>query len=294
MFMLITTLISCSPSIEGSRTLLITVTPVYGKSPRGIRPLPNTENDGDRIEEEIRHLAEGSGSVFESWRFVEEDGYLVKRGSSQAYAPDMILSLIRTLDTDDDDLVIFFFSGHGTASGGRSYLLADPEYDDDALLAVSDIREAMREIKGTKCILLDACGSGAEADIGNDIFKGEVFSDGFLQGTYITEAIKDSFTLSSSAEDIYILAACTEDQEALDSFSTGLPEMEKHGYFTYCLLGAMGYDFYRCTPGFPPGGTVTFFSLLSGVKERMDRTIWERQTAQATLKALDAVLFSFF
>ncbi len=59
---------------------------------------------------------------------------------------------------DANDVSIFFFSGHGATSGGTSIVLSDGS--SDGYLTVNDLEAALREVPGTKVVILDCCYSG--------------------------------------------------------------------------------------------------------------------------------------
>lgn len=59
---------------------------------------------------------------------------------------------------DANDVSVFFFSGHGATSGGTSIVLSDGSSDE--YLTVNDLEAALREVPGTKVVILDCCYSG--------------------------------------------------------------------------------------------------------------------------------------
>ncbi len=120
----------------------------------------------------------------------------------------------------EDDLLLFYFSGHGTAEGGESYLLAQ----DTRLSALDTTAVAMRDVRRyiekspahAKVIVLDACHSGA--------------SIGKAEPTMTPEFIQRVF---EEAEGIAVLASCKQGQQSWE-----WPE-EGRSVFTYFLLDAL-------------------------------------------------------
>ena len=121
---------------------------------------------------------------------------------------------------DEDDLLLFYFSGHGMAEGGESYLLAQ----DTRLaalkhtaLAMKDIREIIEQSPAhAKVIVLDACHSGA--------------SIGKAEPTMTPEFIQRVF---EEAEGMAVLASCKQGQQSWEW------QAERRSVFTYYLLEAL-------------------------------------------------------
>lgn len=121
---------------------------------------------------------------------------------------------------DEDDLLLFYFSGHGKAEGGESYLLArDTRVAafKQTAVAMKDIREIIEGSPAhAKVIVLDACHSGA--------------SIGKAEPTMTPEFIRRVF---EEAEGMAVLASCKQGQQSWE-----LPE-EGRSVFTYFLLDAL-------------------------------------------------------
>ncbi|MBN1872833.1 MAG: caspase family protein [Anaerolineae bacterium] len=119
-----------------------------------------------------------------------------------------------------DDLFLFYFSGHGLAREGESYLLArDTRFSalDTTAIAMRDIRRYIQQSPAhAKIIVLDACHSGA--------------SIGKSEPTMTPEFIQRVF---EQAEGIAVLASCKENQQSWE-----WPE-KRRSVFTYYLLDAL-------------------------------------------------------
>jgi hypothetical protein len=120
----------------------------------------------------------------------------------------------------ESDLLLFYFTGHGIAEGGESYLLArDTRLSALKHTAVSmqDVRELMSLSPArAKVIILDACHSGA--------------SIGKTEPVMTPEFIRRVF---EEAEGIAVLASCKQGQK-----SWQWPE-KRRSVFTYYLLEAL-------------------------------------------------------
>ena len=120
----------------------------------------------------------------------------------------------------EDDLLLFYFSGHGKAEGGESYLLAR----DTRVAALKQTAVAMKDVRDiieqstahAKVIVLDACHSGA--------------SIGKTAPTMTPEFIKRVF---EEAEGMAVLASCKQGQQSWEW------QAERRSVFTYFLLEAL-------------------------------------------------------
>lgn len=120
----------------------------------------------------------------------------------------------------EDDLLLFYFSGHGMARDGESYLLArDTRLSalKHTAVAMKDIREIVAQSPAhAKVIVLDACHSGA--------------SIGKAEPTMTPEFIQRVF---EQAEGMAVLASCKENQQSWEWAE------KQRSVFTYYLLEAL-------------------------------------------------------
>lgn len=173
----------------------------------------------------------------------------------------------------EDDLLLFYFSGHGIAEGGESYLLAQ----DTRLaalkhtaIAMKDIREIIEQSPAhAKVIVLDACHSGA--------------SIGKAAATMTSEFIQRVF---EEAEGMAVLASCKQGQQSWEW------QAEHHSVFTYYLLEALSGKADLDGKGFV---TVSDASrhVTDGVKKwAVDRSVPQTPTLQYTV-AGDIILVRY-
>lgn len=120
----------------------------------------------------------------------------------------------------EGDLLLFYFSGHGMAEGGESYLLAR----DTRLSALKHTAVAMRDVRElieasparAKVIVLDACHSGAQI--------------GKAAAMMTPEFIRRVF---EEAQGIAVLASCTQGQQSWEW------KDKNRSVFTWYLLEAL-------------------------------------------------------
>lgn len=119
-----------------------------------------------------------------------------------------------------DDLLLFYFSGHGQAQDGESYLLArDTRLAalKHTAVAMSDVREIIEQSPAhAKVIVLDSCHSGAS------IGKAEpTMSPAFIRRVF------------EEAEGMAVLASCKQGQQSWEW------QAKRRSVFTYYLLEAL-------------------------------------------------------
>ena len=296
--MLLILAVSCSPYPQDGKAtaVLISVSLTYEGSPEYVNRLLCTANDSRAVEEEMKLLAEASGMDFKLHKFMEENNNLVDAEKRAIYGKDKLLSYIKGIGTSPGDIIIFYFSGHGTDINGESMIVVDPECEEEDFLALSDISDALSSLDGDSCMIIDACQSGSETE---SELAGEVFSTtGDYIGTNIGNALSSAFRLSFSArppeDDVYILASCTDNQNSLANMDiSGAINSGKYSVFTYYMLSYLGYDFAKEKADLPSTGMITFYSIYQGIKDSMADEFWEKQTAQPVRTPIDLILFSF-
>lgn len=134
--------------------------------------------------------------------------------------------------TEPDDLLLFYYSGHGEEAGGESYLVAHDGRHltlSDTAVSVSKIKQYMDSAKArAKVIILDACHSGAA--IGSKGPKP-------MTAEFINRVFEQ-------AEGIAILSSCKQGQVSYESPTIG------QGVFTHSLLQALSGEADRDEKGF--------------------------------------------
>jgi uncharacterized caspase-like protein len=159
--------------------------------------------------------------------------------------------------TEPDDLLLFYYSGHGEEVGGESYLIARDGRRlvlDDTAVSLSRVKEIVEEAPArAKVIVLDACHSGA--DIGG---KGpEPMSEAFIRRVF------------EQAEGMAVLASCKQGQLSYEWRDND------RSVFTHFLLEALTGDADRDQKGFVTVQDVSHH-VTNGVK------LWasQRNTSQ--------------
>ena len=144
---------------------------------------------------------------------------------------------------DEEDIVIFYYAGHGEERTGNlvySYSYESGKYSDSTMSARDLYDDFLSQWEGRKLIILDSCYSGNFIEDG-DLAESVKFEDGKNKGYDLSKALTLSFNSLSSNEsaktDCYVLSAAHKDQLAYEA------ESLKHGYFTYAILDYFGYDF---------------------------------------------------
>ncbi len=120
----------------------------------------------------------------------------------------------------EDDLLVFYFSGHGMAKDGESYLLpsdASLSALKHTAIAMRDVHELMEQSQArAKVLILDACHSGAS--LGK---AASTMTSAFMQRVF------------NNAEGVAVLASCKQGQLSWEW------REERRSVFTYYLLQAI-------------------------------------------------------
>lgn len=120
----------------------------------------------------------------------------------------------------EDDLLVFYFSGHGMAKDGESYLLpsdASLSALKHTAIAMRDVHELMEQSQArAKVLILDACHSGAS--LGK---AASTMTSAFMQRVF------------NNAEGMAVLASCKQGQLSWEW------REERRSVFTYYLLQAL-------------------------------------------------------
>ncbi len=134
------------------------------------------------------------------------------------------LNILRKLDefaslTDTDDLLLFYFAGHGVLIDGEAYLIPSDARNGsilrDTVIPVKRIKEIVREAKARqKVLILDACHLGAKI-LGR---SPEISNKALFENVF------------DKAEGLAVLASATQDAKAWED-----PSFEQ-GVFTHFLL----------------------------------------------------------
>ena len=294
-FMLL--LLSCQDSSNDTAVIFVSVANSYSFP----YYLSATIPDQKAMRKQIEYLAEEAGNDYTEYAFTQVGNALTLDGVS--YSAGGVLDFLQSLDLGSDDLLIFYYSGHGSAEdeeGKGATLYFDPTIANDQVYT-DELIEALASSGGKKWLILDCCYSGA-AVTGNSLYSSSVFSQVMLgttltyawQGGDTADSIKDAFSASGSKtegnDDIWVMAACSELQESFE---------DSHGFFTAGLLDALGYNLDEECASDPSYSRLTFYKVFNEasqntielLEEKAGSTYASCQTPESTLSPVDLILF---
>ncbi|WP_320130740.1 caspase family protein [uncultured Sphaerochaeta sp.] len=163
----------------------------------------------------------------------------------------------------DNDLTIFFYSGHGEENTGKLVLATtDGLLHGEDRMAPLTLLSLMNDIPGKKLLLLDSCYSGQ--------FVGEsassestVYSDYDFYAKYFSD---ESYGLSN----LYVLSASANNTVSWELFPDDTTNDHHHGVFTYALLEGLGLVH---TYGTTDDSSVTLLSFSPTIPAAKDSAV---------------------
>ncbi|WP_308723946.1 caspase family protein [Metapseudomonas otitidis] len=107
---------------------------------------------------------------------------------------------VRELFSDDSDVALFYFAGHGYVEDSAGYLMASDSHDGDDGLALEDVMQLAHDSKArNKIIVLDSCYSGAAGNqraLGDKAALGEGM-------TILTASSKDQYANEKDGSGVF-------------------------------------------------------------------------------------------
>ena len=278
---------SCAGDIPRTDVIFISIASSYGTE-GSLNYLENPPGDQRALSEQLTYISSRKKIPFKEYLFLEDNGRMSISGDERPWGRQEILSLLENLESEDNDLIIFHYSGHGDSNG--SMIMPD-----GTRLNPDDLLYRLRRARGMKCAFIDSCYSGRYVNGGSTLVNGEIFYEGQLVSESFANALIPSlklfFTVSEPSHwNTWVLSAATSSQLSYDSWDEGLDRQIEFGAFTYYLLKAFGYRMDTGTPALPEG-RLTFSTIYDTIKSTRSETLWRRATPQATLTPVDLVLF---
>ena len=122
-----------------------------------------------------------------------------------------------------DDLLVFYFAGHGHEYDGKHYLLArdgDPELRDIGNISLDSILTVTQKTQARRLFILDCCR--------DNLLAGR--STAYACETARSIALDNALKVKSGLIPPLILSSCSSGEKAFEDQKSG------HGYFTQALL----------------------------------------------------------
>lgn len=199
------------------------------------------------------------------------------------------------LVSNPEDLIIFYYAGHGVKGFESSdadvkhlngaLVLGNvdfPEIGDwrtsdsnsRVLYPISELRSDMGDIPGRKLIILDSC------------YSGEVVRDELDEGDEISMLSHLIRPRKIYMDNIWELTGSRYDEK---SFEEMYDDEVYHGRFTSEMLKELGYRYGdEERPGSPSEGLITVYSLYESIRDHIDD---RAQTPDTSSSFVDLVLF---
>ncbi len=276
---------------------LISVALNYKNS--GVEDLESTLADQIEVINQINLLSDKAGYKFTSYQMTEDSGEFSFNGNNAGIS---FIDDIETLFKDtlpnsikDNDITIFYYSGHGAQASsfgdeynGALFVGLDKTGGTSAiqeknLLSIETLHSYITPLKGKKLIILDSCFSGEVVeDTGNALTSAELFQKGF-EKLFSNESIDNKNT--------WYITASSDTEKSFEE-----PDFIGHGYFTYELIKALGFDTENnVATDLSPLGTDKMITL-NEIYHFIDTNIKTNNAVQTTQNGksiIDLVLFKW-
>ena len=207
-----------------------------------------------------------------------------------------VMEYLGKIEADEDDIIIFTYSGHGEKKSGALMMNASfSSYEWDSI-SPEDFLDTITSLGGKKLVVLDSCYSGQYIP-DSELISADKFASGDKEDRWIgfdyPGAALSTYTKGKKTErikDLWIISASGKGQEASDNLSAGDgPFQEFYGAFTYYFLKALGYDTDRNLPS-GRDKRLTVFQIYSEIRSAFPDYETQIQTPRTYLKGLDLIL----
>ena len=225
------------PQNSSSRNVyLISVALNYGTA-TGIGSLTSTLNDQMGVEKELEYISDSCGYPFTSVLLTQNGyAYSVKvngdsikneKFSRNTSIKDDILLYLRAFasKTDQNDLFIFHYSGHGMEETGELVLNTINDKggirrENLVMITPDEIYQSVKGNDGIKFLVIDSCYSG-------------VFNDS-LTPDNASYPFKDFLALPEKNENIFVLTGASSEEKSWENYG--------YGNMTRCFLQSLGFN----------------------------------------------------
>ena len=228
--------LNITPDANG-RVYIVTVGIDYANSP--VSDLQGTVDDALEMAECFKAVYEAKNTGTVVRRMIQE-GEDSDRTSPYYPSAENILRMIGSLDAGPDDLVVFFYSGHGDVHRDEEterivsnfFLAAAPDSDEGDRRLYTELDtdvlfSALNELPCPAVAIIDACYSGGAADNHTE----PSFAESFV--TMLSGAdLRDAAVIAASQPDQLSYVASTTTEEG---------EIERHSHLTIAVLRALGW-----------------------------------------------------
>ncbi len=182
-------------------------------------------------------------SLYKSKNIEHETIFMLSEGNRPDYnskyypSSEHVISMIKSLELDKDDLFVFYYAGHGYYSGSEMYLLTGDTQTSDNMCTTITSTKLLSTIKDLPCrsvVILDSCYSGV-ADPGNS-----PSSETFVYS--IKNMLNEKINIDSEIK-LSVMCASKWNEKSWEGYNirTEEGELEEHGQFSGRLLSILGW-----------------------------------------------------
>ncbi|HIV99401.1 MAG TPA: caspase family protein [Candidatus Ornithospirochaeta avicola] len=299
---------------SGRKYHIISIAASYEKAGEKINTLKATVPDQEKLTAQLELVFSSLGyeyDVFEyndemnedyifSYRYYsssdkEENIKPFNPGKKTEEASELFEIIKDKVKADKDDVIIFYYAGHGTENGDLAFYYDNSSEHSYSIMTVRMLLDDfLSSYDCTKLVILDSCYSGTFVE--NSSLE-SVFTYTEKDGEWITDSFPDigsliagSFTSTfmSNAKDekrTYILSGSSEKQLSYES-----TKEDGHGFLTIAVLEALGYNRETEKVGYPRWKSLSCAELYRMTLDNMGSDILS-QSPLFSSSRFDTMLF---
>lgn len=190
-----------------------------------------------------KEIGAALSSLYKDKKVEHDMIFMLSEGDTPEYSNPLyptatnIISQIKSLNLDKDDLFVFYYAGHGFLEDKELYFITGDDHLGGFCTALksSDLMSAIKDVGCRSAVIIDACYSGA--------FDPKNSSTPNTFTTSLKNIFKEKINVETGIR-VSVLAASKWNEKSLENYKVvfGDGRYEIHGHFSGRLLSALNWQ----------------------------------------------------